>query len=71
MTPRCWGSPSGWPEPWLSTRLLAALLFETAPFDPATFAATASLLLLASLLACCLPARRATRVDPSTALRGE
>jgi putative ABC transport system permease protein len=55
----------------LLTRLLATLLFETEPLDPATFGATAAVLLAAALVACCLPARRATRVDPSTALRAE
>jgi len=55
----------------LATRLLSALLFETEPLDVATFAATAGILLTAALAACCVPARRATRVDPSTALRVE
>ena len=53
------------------TRLMSSLLFETEPLDPATFAATAGVLLFAALVACCVPARRATRVDPSTALRAE
>jgi len=55
----------------LLTRLLVSLLFATEPLDPATFAATAGMLLCAALVACCVPARRATRVDPSTALRAE
>lgn len=55
----------------LVTGLLSSLLFETNPVDPTTFGATAGLLLLAALAACCAPARRATRVDPSTALRAE
>jgi putative ABC transport system permease protein len=53
------------------SRVLTTLLFEVAPGDPVTFAATAATLLLAALIACCVPARRATRVDPTTALRAE
>ena len=53
------------------TRLLASLLFEVSPTDPTTFGAVALCVILASLLACYLPARRATRVDPLIALRHE
>jgi putative ABC transport system permease protein len=55
----------------LVTRLLSTLLFETEPLDTVTFAGTTAILLTAALVACCVPARRATRVDPSTALRAE
>jgi putative ABC transport system permease protein len=53
------------------TRLLGSLLHGVEPRDPATFAAAPLALLAAALLASYLPARRATRVDPSLALRAE
>ena len=53
------------------TRLTAGLLFEVRPTDPATFTAIALLLLVVALLACYLPARRATKVDPLAALKHE
>jgi putative ABC transport system permease protein len=51
------------------TQLMATLLFEVKPTDPATFAAVAILLAFVGLLACYIPARRATRVDPMETLR--
>ena len=53
------------------TRLTADLLFEVRATDPATFTAIALLLLVVALLACYLPARRGTKVDPLTALKHE
>jgi putative ABC transport system permease protein len=52
-------------------RFLASLLFEVRPGDPRTLALVAAVLAAAALGAGFLPARRATRIDPAIALRGE
>ncbi len=54
---------------FICARLFSSLLFETSPTDPLTFMITPALLSLAALLACYVPARRATKVDPLVALR--
>ncbi len=51
------------------TRVLAGFLYEIRPLDPETFAAVAALLVAVTAAASWLPARRATRVDPQSALR--
>ena len=53
------------------TSLIAKLLFDVTPFDPASYGATALLLLAVAALACYVPARRAMRVDPIVALQQE
>jgi putative ABC transport system permease protein len=55
----------------LLTRLIRQLLFGVGSFDPLTFVATATILVIVILAACYIPARRATRVDPLVALRYE
>jgi len=55
----------------LLTRMLESMLFGIKPTDPVTYVAVSLLLLAVTLLACYIPARRATKVDPLVALRYE
>jgi putative ABC transport system permease protein len=55
----------------LVSRLMAKMLYGVRPTDPITFGGVAIILALAALLASCVPARRATRIEPMIALRNE
>jgi putative ABC transport system permease protein len=55
----------------VGARLIRGLLFGVSATDPVTFASVAAGLLLVALFASYIPARRATRVDPMIAIRGE
>jgi predicted permease len=55
----------------LSTQLLRSMLYGTKPLDPAAFAGAAMMLVAVAVLACLIPAWRASRIDPIQALRTE
>ena len=59
------------PQAVATTRLLAGFLYGVQPLDLLTFGAVPTLLRGVAVLACWLPARRASRVEPITALRTE
>jgi predicted permease len=65
------GVAVGLPAAWVGSRWLRSMLFGLTPTDPGVIAGAIVLLALAGLLAAYFPARRATRVDPTTALRHE
>lgn len=66
-----WGTLFGVLGALAVTHLLASFLYGVSPYDPAIFGAVILALSAVSLLACWLPARRATKVDPMIALRAE
>src|SRR5204863_9869439 len=71
MTPVALGGLAGMMAALAGTRAIRTMLFGVTPLDPVSFAAAPALLATVALLACYLPARRATRVDPLVALRDE
>src|SRR5579872_65831 len=71
IAPALLGLGIGFAAAMAAAGLLGALLYGIQPRDPVTFAISASLLLLVALFAAYIPARRAARVDPASALRWE
>jgi putative ABC transport system permease protein len=69
FTLACAGIGAGLIAALAVTRWMAGLLFQIRPADPLTLAAVSAAVLVTALLACYLPARRATRIDPVEALR--
>lgn len=55
----------------LLTRLMGDMLYKISPRDPIAFGSATAVMIVASLLACYLPARRASRIDPLKALKGD
>jgi putative ABC transport system permease protein len=71
MNPVLLGLVIGLAGTFAAGRLIAAQLYQISPHNPLLLGATAIVLALAALLACLIPARRASRVDPIIALRAE
>ena len=71
MTPASLGMGAGLVGSVLLTRLMASLLYGVRPADPFTLVAVVAIMSAIAVLACYLPARRATAVDPMVALRCE
>ncbi len=65
------GIAVGLPAAWIASRWMESMLFGLKPTDPTTVAGSVLVLLAAALIAAYLPARRASRIDPMTALRHE
>jgi predicted permease len=71
LKPATFGLVIGIVGAMFASRLLRSLLFGVTPTDPATFVLVPPALLVVAAVACYLPAVRATRLDPTTALRSE
>jgi ABC-type antimicrobial peptide transport system permease subunit len=65
------GLAIGIPVALSSARILKSVLYELSPLDPAAFATAIAAVACMTVAAAWLPARRATRIDPSQALRAE
>jgi ABC-type antimicrobial peptide transport system permease subunit len=66
-----WGLAVGLAASALLTRLMQGMLYGVEPLDPVVFAVAPVVLLAIAVLACLVPARRATAVDPAGALRSD
>ena len=71
LTPVVAGIVAGTVLSAAGARVMQTLVFETAPADPASFAIGSAALLVVSVVAAWIPARRATTVDPLVALRDD
>jgi ABC-type antimicrobial peptide transport system permease subunit len=71
MTLSAIGLAVGWPAAWMLSRVMGSLLFEVHPRDPVAFAGAAALMSIVAIAASGIPAWRATRVEPISALRGD
>jgi len=65
------GGGAGLVAAFILVRFMRSMLFEVGPYDPTIFLSVAGVLGIVVLMACYLPARRATHVDPMVALRYE
>ena len=65
------GVPAAWIAGRLASRALSSLLYEVTSTDPVTIAMAIAVLVLVTMAAGVLPARRAVRIDPAIALRAE
>ena len=71
LAPVLLGTVVGLAGAFVASRAIESFLFNTAPVDPATFVLVPAILLATATVACWLPARRATRVDPMSTLRDD
>jgi putative ABC transport system permease protein len=71
LTSSCAGLVLGLLGAWVLSRFLSTLLYGIRAHDPATFVSVGATLLTVAVVACWLPARRATRIDPAAALKQE
>jgi len=71
LTSSCAGLVLGLIGAWVLSESLLTLLYGVRPHDPATFITVGTALLAVAVIACWLPARRATRIDPGAALKQE
>jgi putative ABC transport system permease protein len=71
LMPVCWGIAAGVLAAGALSRAVRALLFDISPDDPVSFVLAGGVVLLAALVACWIPAQRAARIDPVSALRAD